>query len=418
MSSIALPAARPSRTGALVANMATMGAAELVNRATRIATALALAWALTPLEFGLATIAMTATDVMRALTQTGIGARIISVEDGELEGTCSTAYRLNWWVYGGVALIQSLVAWPVALHYGDERIAWLMWAFAIPYLLYPLVAVQVYRVQRQHRMRETAVMLVVLLSGDNLLTAGFAFAGLGLWSLAIPKILCAFAWVVAYRRIERWTPSVAATPVAPLLRYGLTVMASELTSMLRLHADKLIIGQFFGLAVLGQYFFAFNAGLGITTALATAASAALLPHFSGEFTGPTLRARFFKSTGLLLLLIVPIITAQTLFAPWYVPILFGEKWHSAVPLLVGLCWLAVPLLLSRTIGLMLRARGFAALDLKLSLAQAAVALLTLIIMLPFGIEATIAVQVPVLTIATLASMVWALRICCAKGEEK
>lgn len=417
MSSITLPSNSQSRTLALVASMATMGVAELINRATRIATALALAWALTPLEFGLAAIAMTASDIIRALTQTGIGARIISVDADELDGTCSTAYRLNWWVYGSVALLQSLAAWPVALHFGDERIAWLMLAFAVPYLLYPLVAVQVYRVQRQSRMRETAIMLVVLLSGDNVLTAGFALAGFGLWSLAIPKILCAFAWVVAYRRIERWAPSATTIPAAPLLRFGFAVMASELTSALRLHADKLIIGQVLGLAVLGQYFFAFNAGLGITSALATAAATALLPHFSGVQSGPALRTRFFRSTGLLMLLIVPVISAQTLLAPWYVPLLFGEKWIAAIPLLASLCWLAVPLLLSRTTGLLLRARGFAALDLKLSMAQAAVSLLVLIAVLPFGIAATIAVQVPVFTLATLLSMAWALRVCCAKGND-
>ncbi|MBK8770619.1 MAG: oligosaccharide flippase family protein [Rhizobiales bacterium] len=395
----------------LFSNMVTLGGAEMVNRVTRLATAVALGWALSPPEFGLAAIALTASDILRALTQTGIGARIISVEETALEETCNTAYRLNWWVYGGVALLQAAAAYPVAYHFGDLRIAGLMLAFALPYLLYPMVAVQVYRMQRQQRMRETAVMLVVLLSGDNLLTALLAAAGFGIWSLALPKLICALAWVVMYRRMEKWRPGTPVAPVKPLLTYGLAVMASELTAAFRLHADKLIIGQVLGITLLGQYFFAFNAGLGMTSAFVSAAATALLPHYSGHQAFALVQRRFLKGTGLLALLIIPVIAAQTLLAPIYIPLVFGAKWNEAIPLLMLLCWLALPLLLSRSTSLLLRARGLAGLEFKLTMAQATVAIAALSAGLPFGLQASILAQIVVAGVAAVAATVIALRAC-------
>ena len=395
----------------LFSNMVTLGGAEMVNRVTRLATAVALGWALSPPEFGLAAIALTASDILRALTQTGIGARIISVEETALEETCNTAYRLNWWVYGGVALLQAAAAYPVAYHFGDLRIAGLMLAFALPYLLYPMVAVQVYRMQRQQRMRETAVMLVVLLSGDNLLTALLAAAGFGIWSLALPKLICALAWVVMYRRMEKWRPGTPVAPVKPLLTYGLAVMASELTAAFRLHADKLIIGQVLGITLLGQYFFAFNAGLGMTSAFVSAAATALLPHYSGHQAFALVQRRFLKGTGLLALLIIPVIAAQTLLAPIYIPLVFGAKWNEAIPLLMLLCWLALPLLLSRSTSLLLRARGLAGLEFKLTMAQATAAIAALAAGLPFGLQASILAQIVVAGVAAVAATVIALRAC-------
>jgi teichuronic acid exporter len=352
----------------ILQQLVTLGGAEMVNRITRLITAMALAWALSPAEFGLAAIALTTSEVLRALTQTGIGARIISTSDADLTDTCNAAYRLNWWAYGLVAIAQVAIAFPVASHFGDSRIAWLLCALSLPYWLYPLVAVQVYRVQRQSRMRETAMMLLVLITGDNLLTALLAVMGWGLMSLAVPKLICAAVWVLAYRRLESWKPDSTynKAQTLPTLRFGLGVLLSELLQALRLHADKLVVGHVLGLAVLGQYYFAFNAGLGISSALLTVASAALLPYYSKIDALKHPAQRFVSGTVLLYVFLLPVIGLQIILAPYYVPIVFGAKWAGTVHILVLLCSCAIPLVLSRSTSIFLRSRNKIRLELKAS----------------------------------------------------
>ena len=387
----------------LPAQLATLAGAELVNRLTRLLTAVALAWALSPFEFGLAAIALTASDILRALTQTGIGARIVAATDENLNATCNAAYMLNWWAYGAVAAVQIVVAFPLAWHYGDPRIAWLLILLTLPYVLYPVVAVQVYRVQRQARMRQTALMLLVLITGDNILTALAAVLGMGLWSLAVPKFLCALVWVAFYLKLETWRPTRGAGKghFHSTLRFGLTVLLAELAQVLRLHVDKLIIGHLLGLILLGQYFFAFNAGLGISTALITVASTALLPHYSNRNTGETPIRRFVKATGMVYLLVLPVLCLQIFLAPYYVPMIFGEKWQAAVPMLMLMCLMALPLILMRSTTVLLRASGLARLDLWGSLVHFMAGLSMVVAMAARGLEAIIIGQLIVASVIAI-----------------
>jgi O-antigen/teichoic acid export membrane protein len=383
--------ARPKPFNIIMQQLLTLAGAEMINRLTRIVTAMALAWALSPLEFGLAAIALTANDILRALTQTGIGARIITTRDSDLADTCNTAYRLNWWAYGLVAVLQTAIAFPVASHFGDMRIAWLLCALALPYWLYPLVAVQVYRVQRQSRMRETALMLLVLITGDNLLTALFAVLGGGLMSLALPKLICAALWVVIYRRLEIWKPDSTCDNSQTLvtLRFGLGVLLSEILQVLRLHADKLVVGHVLGLTVLGQYFFAFNAGLGISSALLTVASTALLPYYSKSEASSHPARRFVSGTLLLYIFLLPLIGLQIVLAPYYVPFVFGAKWAGSVHILVLLCTCAIPLVLSRSTSMFLRSRNRISLELKAATCHFAFGILVLLFCINRGLEAVI-----------------------------
>lgn len=401
--------ANQNRSGSLLSSVLSMAGAEAVNRVTRLATAMALGWSFAPYEFGLAAIALTAAEVFRAFTQTGIGARIISIDDEQYAAACNSAYRMNWIYYIAVFAVQVCSAVPVANAFGDPKIAWIIAGLAVPYLLYPVVAVQVYRMHRQKRMRETAVMMTVLISGDNVLTAAFAMVGLGLWSLVIPKILCAILWVISYRRLECWSPTAVKLPMLPMLKFGLTVLSSELATVFRLHADKFIIGHMLGLVALGNYFFAYNAGLGIVTALITAGTTALLPYFV-PINGSVSDGRYLlKAVGVMTLLVFPIVFFQSALAQWYVPAIFGQRWVEAVPVIEFLCWFGIPFMVMRLCSIFLRARGDVELELKMSVFQTAVGIGGLLMALPQGLLPALSLQLAIMSAVACIGLVITLR---------
>ncbi len=394
----------------LFSALGTLGGAEMINRVTRILTAVALSRMLSPHEFGIAAIVLTSSEFIRIFTQTGIGARIISASAFDLDKICHAAHRLNYILYGAILVAQLALAWPIAIAYGDLSIAALIAVLALPYALFPAASVQVYRVQRQLRMSATAMMSIILISGDNLLAALFAFAGLGLWSIVIPKIIVAILWVVAYRKLDNWRPTTK--PDIATLRdtwkFGRTILFTELISALRLQGDKLLLGQLIGLSLLGTYYFAFNAGLGITSALITACSAALLPYFTKLTNGTAVKTQFIKATGLLYALLLPIFALQIGLAPWYVPIVFGQKWASAVPLMMVLCASGIPFVLWRATSMLLRAVGKPAFEFRFTLALTIVSLSCLCITAQFGLLAIASAQLvinlifcPIFTFITL-----------------
>lgn len=356
-----------------------MGAAELVNRLSRLVTAVILARHLGIRDFAVLAIALTTYELVRLLTHNGFGARIVQATDAELEAVCAAIHRLNWGLGGLMFVLQCALAWPIARYYGAPEVAPMLVVLASVYLIYPMTMVSVFLVQRQNRLGLTATMTAVQVSCDNLLTAGLALAGMGPWAAILPKLVVAPLWVMVFRRAAPWRPKVVPTTAEfrAVVAYSRCVLGAEALNTLRMHADKLVIGGLLGLNALGLYAFAVNAGVGITTSLVTAAGTAILP-FLCRSTGD-LGSRFRTSTLALTAVVVPIVILQAALAPWYVPLVFGAQWAPAVTTLslLALSAAARPLLV--TITQLLRATGAVGTEFEIAVCNAVLALLGLVI---------------------------------------
>jgi teichuronic acid exporter len=366
MVSLAKYGARRFGASPLLRAFGALGSAEAVNRLTRIVAAICLARALGPVEFGIAAISLTTAEFLRVFTQTGLGAQIIQAQEAELEEVCAAAWRLNWLMHGGMFAMQVALAWPVAAWFGDPTIGWLIVVLAVPLLIYPLAAIGVYRTLRRNRMAVFGATTAMQISSENVLTALMALAGFGLWSVVVPKLIVAVLWVLAYARIEPWRPRIRASPevMRSCRVFGSKVLGSEVIGALSIHADKFIIGALMGLEAVGIYFFAFNAGLGITRAFVAAASLGLLPHLCAARDAKEQRARFKGGVGLSYAMAAPILIAQIALAPLYVPLVFGAKWADSTPLVMVLCATAATWPLWRATVQLWRAQGRPGLELR------------------------------------------------------
>ena len=388
--------------------MGVMMLSEGANRATRLVTAVVMARYLSIWEFGLVAIAMTTAELLRVLTSSGLGAAVIRAADNQLDAVCVATRRLTFVLYGGVLALQLTIAWPVAHAYNQPLLAWLILGLALPLAIYPFASVNVFRVQRARRSRATAAMLTMQLSLDNLLVAGLLIAGFGVWAVVWPKIICAILWVVIYRHLDQWQPGTSRpdrTVVSECWHYSRKVLGSECLQALRTHADKLIIAKLISIEAAGLYFFAFNAGFGITTGLVNAFTLVLLPEICAGRTPHEVLENWKRSTGMVYAVIAPLILAQVLLAPWYVPIIFGEHWSDAVPLVMILCTGALALPLWRSVQQLLRARGRASMEFNCTLTLAITSVACVIASAPYGLHA-IAISLLAVNLVLPAVLTW------------
>ncbi|MBB4265290.1 oligosaccharide flippase family protein [Roseospira visakhapatnamensis] len=348
-------------------NMGWVGLAEAMTRVTRLVTAVALARMLDPTDYGLAAIAITTNEIVRVLTNTGIGQRIIRAEPDDLDAVCHRAWWLQWVWCGALFLGQSLIGVAVAVWYDAPSLAWMISAMALVYLVMPLGLTQCFLVMRENRLKVIALVAGSQVSADNLLTAALAVAGLGAWAVILPKILVAPVWVVAMRRAHPWRrdPDVPLAPVRGFLTFGRSILGVEALKTIRLHADKLIIGSYLGIELLGMYAFAFSAGLGLSLAFVGALNVVLFPYLAEAGRDPGVMVSRWRRALLLAVLVAgPVVTAQALLAPWYVPIVFGERWSEAIPILTLLCLSALTRPLADGAGQLLRAMDHPHLELR------------------------------------------------------
>ena len=326
-------------------NASWISACEIVNRATRLITAIVLARYLSPLEFGVAAVALTSNDLIKVLAQNGVGAKIIQASEQELESICKAAYRINWCFCGGLFVLQCIVAVLVANIYQRTDLAYMIAALALVYLMMPFALVQAFLIQRANRLNVTAVISASQTTTDNLITVVLAMFGLGIWAVILPKILVAPIWVFGTLSQQHWQsdPTVNAANANRILRFGRNILGTEVAKALRLNIDNILIAYFLGLEIAGIYFFAKNAGLGISLSLINAFSLSLFAHLCDHNKDyKQLEREFFQSIKIVTLVLLPIILLQGCLAHWYVPVVFGEQWAHASFVLMLLCFSAIP----------------------------------------------------------------------------
>ncbi|MEO0591509.1 MAG: oligosaccharide flippase family protein [Pseudomonadota bacterium] len=368
----------PERWPAFARGMLAYGSAEAATRIVRLASILVVARQISPTMLGVAALALSVFELVRVFTNVGIGQRIIVARSDELASVCTAAARLFWIVCLAVAGLQLAVAvtlWRVA---GEDDVAAMLAVLSLVYLFMPAGLVQFFLAMRAQRMAATASVAAAQNIADSALTLALVLIWPSAWAIVLPKVLTAPVWLVLARRTYSWSPDRAVNPasLSHFRHFGPAILISELLGAARLNADKLLVGAFLGTEALGLYYFAFNAGLGITQSLVAACNLVLFPHLS-KLSGPEFEREFGRAFKGGFAIFAPLVAAQALLAPFYVPIVFGEKWIAAVPYLALLACAALPLFAGSLIGARQRALGDPAAETRLMALATAMGLLGL-----------------------------------------
>ncbi|MCR9125884.1 MAG: oligosaccharide flippase family protein [Rhodobacteraceae bacterium] len=372
--------------GPFARNLIAYGASEVAAKLSRLAVVVAVARTMQAEEIGVAAAAMAAADILKSLTETGVGQRIIAAPEDRLQAVCATARRIFVAWSLGLCGLQIALAGAILACGGSMVLAGLIALLALEYLFMPTGLVQAALAMRQGKMRQTAAIAGGQVVGANLAAALLAVVWPGPAALVLPRLLAAPIWLIAMRRLAPWRP-VAGQPGVPLshfTRFGAAVLAIELTKALRMQADKVIVGALMGPEVLGLYFMAFNAGLGLAGSFSAAVSIVVYPHLcAAPDRDAALRQGILVSLGV----ITPAVMIQALLAPVYVPILFGADWAGLAPVVSILCLAAIPATLWSVTAGWLRASDRAGHEFRLTALLTAALMLSTALMAPLGLTA-------------------------------
>jgi len=356
--------AQKNNEGVFLKNLGWLGVSEAFVRVTRLMTAIILARFMDPLLFGLAALVLTINELVRVFNRNGIGAKIVQCSDDEL--ICNTAYRLNIIFCVCLFFIQCGIAYPLAEFYQSPELVPMLQVLSLTYLLMPFGMVQASLIQREQRLKTAAMIDGGQVGVDNIITSFLAIAGLGAWAIVLPKFLTSPIWVLGYQRAIYWRPAGPFMTFGlwrDVLEFGRYYLSIEVLKTARLNLDNMIIGRLLGMEALGLYYFARNAGLGFSLTLINAINSALYPNLCEVNDNQNeLKKRFTKNLKHIALIAMPLITLQASLAFLYVPIVFGEQWVEAIPILTLLCLSALPRPLAESASALVLATGKISID--------------------------------------------------------
>ncbi|KEF43366.1 MAG: polysaccharide biosynthesis protein [Cyanobium sp. CACIAM 14] len=351
-----------------VRNVGWMGLSEVGIRLSRLLATVILARLLTPHDYGLAALVLTTHEFIRVFTKNGIGEKLVQAGADEVAELCDTAFTLSWALGGVLFLVQCLGSFAVAHFYRQPELVTPIVLIAFTYLIYPLGSVQTSLILRENRMNVFGLTNLASVVTDNLLIAILALRGFGMWSIIIPKFLIAPIWVIMVYRFHSWRPSWHFTlrHWRRILGFGSRILGVEMLNTLRENIDYLLIGRFLGVVPLGTYYFAFNAGLGLSLSAVNAMGVSLYSDLCDvRHDLDLLRQKYQRNLSTIAKVIFPLVVLQSSLAPFYVPLVFGQKWveRGAVPILILICLSALSRPFAGAASMLFRAIGLPQVDL-------------------------------------------------------
>lgn len=344
------------RRDRLFSNTGWMLLSEAIAKVSRLLTVVIMAALLTPLEFGIASLALACHELIRVFSRAGAGARVVQCDANQLPVTAANASLLQWLVCLGLTAAQIAAANYIAQFYNNPALAPLLTLMALTYLCYPIVAVKVFMLQRQNNMQYFGLACAICLSVDNIATIIFLLLDMGVMAVAYAKLLCAAAWVIIFSRVKlmSYAPSFELTVFKALVKLTVHIFIADALRVLRSQADILIAARILPAELFGLYSFAKNAGVGLSQSIVTAYVSGLYPFLCERFrareVGQARKKAFTYGAVISVLFIV-----QSIVAPFYVSIFFAEQWQSAAVIVSILCLAGIPAIFTDTYAMLLRA---------------------------------------------------------------
>ncbi|XQQ05936.1 MAG: lipopolysaccharide biosynthesis protein [Leptolyngbya sp. IPPAS B-1204] len=340
-------------------NVGWLGAAELINRVFRLGTTVTLARLFTTQDYGLMAILYTAFDFATVFTlRGGIGAKLIQADKQDVDILADTAFWINVILCGFVFVIQCAIAFPIAQFYNNQQLVLPLCVAASVYLMSPFYIVHSALIERENRLKVIALCTAVHSILNNLAIVAFTLLGWGIWAIVWAMVLTTPIWIVITWRNQAWRPPrrFQLEQWQNIVNFGKNLLGVELLNKLRGNFDYLVVGRFLGVEALGLYYFAFNAGLGISMNVINTFMSALYPHICEvRHQYDQFRQRYYQSLKKVAIIAIPLILIQSLLASFYVPIIFGERWVPAIPILIMICLSVIPRIFSWATYLLLNA---------------------------------------------------------------
>jgi O-antigen/teichoic acid export membrane protein len=306
-----------------------------VMQASQIIFGLVLVRLLTPRDYGLASMALVFSTLVLTVSDLSMSNALVQ-RPHITEADRSTVFWSSLALGSFLALVGVALSGPLADFYHQPAVQPLFAVVSISFVLVPLQTTQHALLLRDMRFRLMSIRSAVgaVIGGMTGITA--ALLGAGAWALVLQQIAVALAGTILLWTCTSWRPHFVFSwrSLRDLGGYGLNLVGWQILGFGRNNADNILIGRFLGSAALGRYGVAFNLMFLPISRLIIPIQDTLFPAFSrwqedlDRIGRAWLRTLHLVAAGL-----APALLGIAVVAPDAVGVVFGPKWHAAVPII-------------------------------------------------------------------------------------
>ena len=324
----------PGRAGVAIRGSAVTLMGQLARFGVQLVALVALARLLSPQDFGLVAMVTVITGVAFILGDAGLS--MAALQSRELtHQQRSNLFWLNLGIGTALGAFVFVLALPIAQFYDEPDLVPITHAIACVFPLSGFGAQ--FRAHVTRQLRFTVVAGVDAAAQVIGLAAALvvALVGLGYWAIVAQQLVVAFVAVVGFVVSARWWPTRPrkGSDMSGLLGFGVNTTLTQLLNYASVSVPSVLLGAAWGPTVLGYYNRA-NALFTMPMAqLAAPITRVVIPVLSAT-SDPLQRAEFLaRAQKFISYFLVGIFAALATFADPLVPLVLGDDWRPAVPVL-------------------------------------------------------------------------------------
>jgi O-antigen/teichoic acid export membrane protein len=391
-------------------------------QATSAAASIVLAHLLTPHDFGLAGMALVFAGIGAVFGGVALSAALIQrpvlQEEDRSTAFWTSAAAGTFFMFLGIGISPL-----VADFFGRPAVAPLFAATSVLFLLSSLSATQTALLTREMNFRSLEIRGIASGLAAAAAAVALGLAGAGAWAMVGQALVQAGTSVVLLWTLSPWRPTFtySMSSLRTLGSYSGKTLASQVLGYLVNNVDNLLIGRFLGSVPLGIYTVAYNTMFLPLSRVSMPIQQVLFSAFAKLQSEPRrLADAWARGNQVITAVNVPAFLGMAVVAPDFVPVVLGDKWRAAAPVLQFLSLAGVGSTLQTLNWSTVQAIGKPGVMLRFRLFSTPVTLLAFAIGLHWGVVGVAAsfaisrfVVTPVSTVVTCRTLgcspIWALR---------
>jgi PST family polysaccharide transporter len=315
----------------------------LGSRIITLCVFIALARILEPTAFGLVSLAVVFVSLMQVFIDQGFSQAIIqrpTVEPGHLDSAFWSSLALGCLLtvvgVAGAGLVAEVLGEPALA----PVLRWLCASLIISALSSTPEAI----LRRDLAFRSLAIRQLIAATAGGAVAVAAAVLGYGVWSLVAQVIVQGAVGAVVIWIAVPWRPGLAVSwrHFRELISFGSSIVAMNMLNFLNRQSDDLLIGAVLGTRALGYYSIGYRVLLLLTDVMTRTIESVAFPLFSrvqGDIA--RLRRGYLMATQVSAAIATPVYLALAALAPELIDVLFGSKWHAAVPVMQVLSFIGI-----------------------------------------------------------------------------
>lgn len=298
------------------------------------ATSIVIARFLTPFEVGLAAEALVFASLALVIVDFGF-ASVLVQRPALTEDDKATAFWAGMALGVTLTLLGVAASWPIADIYGEPEVQPLFAVLSLSFLFTAPGIVQGALLTRELAFRSLELRTIVATTVSCATGVALAIAGAGPWAivaqdLAITSVSTALLWAAS-----EWRPAwrFSMRSLRGMAAYTSNVFGARMLAWGTINLDNFLIGRFVGTGPLGAYTLAYSVMVTPVNRIAMPITQVFFPAFSRARDPARIASMWLRAVRMVALVVVPLMLGLIAVAPDFVPVVFGERWSDAIPVI-------------------------------------------------------------------------------------